>query len=90
MVKLLLIIPILLIVLFLRFCIIAIKKQWIDKQPISSGDQFTGQQILKQFQNSEKQTAIEHVIYIEEEESEEKTEENLVKDSKKIGINIPK
>ncbi len=79
MLKLLLLVPVLLLVLFLRFCIVSIKKQWIDKQPISSGDQFTGQNILKQFQNSDKQSAIEHVVYMEEEESEEKTNEEINK-----------
>lgn len=71
MLKLLVLIPILLIILFLRFCLVSIKKQWIDKQPISSGDQVVGLNILKQFQNSEKQSAIEHVVYMEEDEQEE-------------------
>ncbi len=77
MVKLFLIIPIILLVLFLRFCIVSIKKQWIDKQSISTGDQFTGKNILKQFKDSDGKAAIEHIIYMEVEESEEKTQEKL-------------
>jgi hypothetical protein len=77
MVKLFLIIPIILLVLFLRFCIVSIKKQWIDKQPISAGDQFTGQNILRQFKNSDEKAAIEHIVYMEVDESEENTQEKL-------------
>ena len=82
MLNFLVIVPIILMILFLKFCIVIIKRQWIDKKSTSSGYQSLGQNILMQFQNNDKKTAIEHVIYMEEEKLEEKNNEKLKKDKR--------
>jgi len=73
--KLFLLIPIILLILFIRFCIIIVKKQWIEKKSVSSGDQIAGQAVFKQFQNKDKQSAIEHIRYMEEDETEQKLQD---------------
>jgi len=62
-----------LLLLILIFCIVVIKRYWIDKKAISFGSQFVGENIMRQFQNEQKKRAIEHVIY--QREDEEKSDE---------------
>lgn len=59
-----------LLLLFI-FCAVIIKRYWIDKKSVTSGSQFIGQEIQKQWQNIDKKKAIEHVIYQKEGEEEE-------------------
>ena len=56
------------------FCIVVIKRYWIDKKPISFGSQFVGENIYQQYQNEEKKRAVEHVIYLRDEEKEDDDE----------------
>ncbi len=60
---------ILLLIFFLAGWVI--KKRFIDKSMFGTGAQFFGRQIYNDFQNADKKAAIEHVIYIEEDEREE-------------------
>ncbi len=48
-----------------------IKKRFIDKSMFGTGAQFIGRQVYNDFQNADKKAAIEHVIYIEEDDREE-------------------
>ena len=60
------------ILLFLLiFMIVVIKRYWINKKPSSFGSQFVGENIYQQYQNEEKKRAIEHVIYLRDEEEQE-------------------
>ncbi|UCE07314.1 MAG: hypothetical protein JSW07_04585 [bacterium] len=63
-----------LLALFFTFCAIVIKRYWIDKKSVTSGSQFVGEEILKQWQNRDKKRAMEHVIYQKEDEEEEDEE----------------
>lgn len=58
------------LILFM-FCIVVIKRYWIDKKPISFGSQFVGENIYLRFQNEEKKRAIEYVIYKRDEDEED-------------------
>ena len=57
--------------LILIFMFVVIKRYWIDKKPISFGSQFVGENIYRQYQNEEKKRAIEHVIYLRDEEEQD-------------------
>jgi hypothetical protein len=48
-----------------------IKRRFIDKSMFGTGAQFFGRQIYNDFQNADRKAAIEHVIYIEEDDREE-------------------
>ena len=48
-----------------------IKKRFIDKNMFGTGAQVFGRQVYDDFQNVDKKAAVEHVIYIEEDEREE-------------------
>ena len=48
-----------------------IKKRFIDKSMFGTGAQFLGRQVYNDFQNVDKKAAVEHVIYVEEDEREE-------------------
>ena len=48
-----------------------IKRRFIDKSMFGTGAQFFGRQIYSDFQNVDKKAAVEHVIYVEEDEREE-------------------
>jgi len=67
------------LLLLLIFMIVVIKRYWINKKPISFGSQFVGENIYQQYQNEEKKRAIEHVIYLRDEEEQE-DDEGEVKD----------
>ena len=64
---------IILLMLFI-FILVIVKRYWIDKKPISFGSQFVGENIYQQYQNEEKKRAIEHVIYLRDEEEQEDDE----------------
>jgi len=48
-----------------------IKRRFIDKSMFGTGAQFFGRQIYNDFQNADKKSAVEHVIYVEEDDREE-------------------
>jgi len=48
-----------------------IKKRFIDKSMFGTGAQFFGRQVYNDFQNVDKKAAVEHVIYVEEDERDE-------------------
>ncbi|MFQ5605314.1 MAG: hypothetical protein ACE5HS_18770 [bacterium] len=56
------------ILLIFFFCGWIIKRDWIDKKQITSGAQFTGENVLLQYQNEDKKHALEHVIYMRDQE----------------------
>jgi len=64
----------LVILLIFGFCALVIKRYWIDKNQITSGSQFVGQNIYMQFQNENKKQAMEQVLYQKEDEREENDE----------------
>jgi hypothetical protein len=49
-------------------CALVIKKFFVDKKYFG-GSEFVGRQIYKEFQNADSRDNIEHVIYMEEDES---------------------
>jgi len=60
--------------LIFLFCGYVIKRRWIDKKSIPGGIQFTSEHVYKQFQNKQKQRAMEHVHYLKEDEEQENDE----------------
>ena len=50
---------------------IVIKMRWISKKPSRLGTQVTGQAILMEWMNKDKKTAMEEVIYQQEEQEED-------------------
>jgi len=48
-----------------------IKRHWLDKEWINPGSRLVGRHIVTQFQNADGREAIEHVIYMSEDEREE-------------------
>ncbi len=61
----------LLLLLIFLFCLVMIKRFWIEKKPISFGSQFVGENIYRQFLMADKKRAIEQVIYQREEKEQE-------------------
>ena len=53
------------------YCGWIIKRNWLDKQWINEGSRLVGRNVVSQFKNADGQDAIEHVIYISEDEKEE-------------------
>lgn len=52
-------------------CAYVIKRCWIDRKWFGSGSQFIGRHVYTQFQNADKRQAVEHIIFVEEDEREE-------------------
>ncbi|MFC1726275.1 hypothetical protein ACFL4T_11660 [candidate division KSB1 bacterium] len=48
-----------------------LKRRFVDKKQFKMGTQFTSENLLMQFQNEEKKKAIEHVVYMRDEEEAE-------------------
>ena len=61
----------LILLILLIFCLVVIKRFWIDKKPISFGSQFVGENIYQQYLNEDKKRAIEEIVYQRDEEQEE-------------------
>lgn len=53
------------------FCAIKIKRRLFDNKQIGSGFQSAGRSIFSQYQNAEKQEAVEEIIFEEEEGRDE-------------------
>jgi len=56
------------------FCGFVIKRYWIDKKPITSGNQFVAEYIYMAFQNKDKKQAMQEVLY-QKEDKEEQSEQ---------------
>ena len=56
------------------YMVYRLKKRFVDKKQFRMGTQFTGENLMMQFQQEEKKKAIEHVIYMRDEEEAEDEE----------------
>ncbi|MFZ5519361.1 MAG: hypothetical protein ACOY90_22200 [Candidatus Zhuqueibacterota bacterium] len=61
------------------FCGFVIKRYWIDKKPITSGNQFVAEYIYMTFQNKDRKHAMQEVLY-QKEDKEEQSDQGEDKD----------
>lgn len=66
----LLLVGLLLTIIFV-FCGWVVKRYWIDKKWMSEGSRFVSRNVYAQFQNEDRKDAIEHVIYMTEQERQD-------------------
>ncbi|MBU0985165.1 MAG: hypothetical protein KKA42_14920 [candidate division Zixibacteria bacterium] len=52
-------------------CAFVIKRFLVNKQYFGGEIQFIGRQVVDQFNNADKRAALDHVIYVEEDERED-------------------
>lgn len=55
-------------------CAWAIKKAFIDKRWFNSSSRFVGMHVYTQWQNADRQEQIDHIHYIEEQETDEESQ----------------
>ena len=56
------------------YMVYKLKRRFVDKKQFKMGTQFTGENLLMQFQQEDKKKAIEHVVYMRDEEEVEDEE----------------
>jgi len=79
--KLFLIFPISLVVLFLIFCLRVIKRQWIEKRGVSGGTEIVSKSVYEKFLTKQQRQGIKHIqrmqdISLEDEDGGKPQDEN--------------
>lgn len=54
------------VLFFLIFCIVVIKRHWIDKKGFTSTSQFIGENILRNLHNKNIKKSVEQILYTKE------------------------
>ena len=78
----------LLLICVFVFCGWVIYRHWVNKEWMNPGARFFGEDLYMKFQNDDKKSAIEHVIYQREEEREEAFIDEDKNPDKKDGQNF--
>ena len=79
--KLFLLIPIILMILFLIFCIRVIKRQWIEKRGVDTGTEIAAKSVYEKFLTKQQRQGIKHIqrmqdISLEDEDGGKPQDEN--------------
>lgn len=79
--KLFLIFPILLIILFLVFCIRVVKRHWIDKKGYKGGTEVAAKSVYEKFLNKQQKQGMQHIQIMKdaklEDEDGDKPQEDI-------------